>query len=132
MKVTLTSMNPPHTTNVFEGRKTIEWRTFPMPQGLHYVYETKRCFGQGLVIGSIEISRWDSFYDVDEIPNYMIIAGCVPRDFLKAYAKGRKLYANIISDRKLFDAPKRINCFTNYSTRQLITRAPQSYMYIEV
>ena len=73
-----------------------------MPQGLHYVYETKRCFGQGLVIGSMEIARNYSFNSVDEIPDYYIIAGCVPRDFLEAYAKGRKLYANIISDKKLF------------------------------
>ena len=103
-----------------------------MPEGLHYVYETKRCFGQGLVIGSIEIARSYSFNSVDEIPDYCIIAGCVPREFLKAYAKGRKLYANIISYIIPFDTPKRINCFTNYSTRQLLTRAPQSYMYIEV
>ena len=103
-----------------------------MPEGLHYVYETKRCFGQGMVIGGIEIARSYSFNSVDEIPDYYIIAGCVPRDFLKAYAKGRKIYANIISDKKLFDKPRRITCFTNYTTRQLMTRAPQSYVYVEV
>lgn len=132
MKATLTPINPPHTTNIFDGKKIVEWRTYPLPEGLHYIYETKRCFGQGMVIGSLDITRSGSFSSVNDIPDYLIEAGYVSRDFLKAYARGKKLYAHIIIQARRFDTPKRITCFTNYSTKQLITRAPQSYIYIEV
>lgn len=106
MKATLTSMNPPHTTNVFEGKKIIEWRTFALPDGLHFVYETKKCFGLGKVIGTFEKIRHYTFNSVDEIPDYVIEAGCVPREFLEAYAKGRKLFANVIFNAKQFEVPK--------------------------
>ena len=133
MKATLTTMNPPHTTNVFEGRKIIEWRTFEMPKGLHYVYETKHCFGQGKVIGTMEISRSYSFNSVDEIPDYLIEAGCVPREFLEAYMKNkRKLFANVIISSELLKEPRGIERFKNYKTGRALAVPPQSYMYVEV
>lgn len=132
MKATMTAINPPHTTNIFARKKIIEWRTFPMPLGTHYVYETKKRFGKGMVIGTIEIVRNYSFNSVDEIPDYLIEAGYVDRDFLAAYANGRKLYANYLLNPQLFDAPKRITCFTSLKKKQLITQPPQSYMYIDV
>lgn len=106
MKATLIAIQPPHTTNIFGGTKIIEWRTIALPDGLHFVYETKACFGQGKVIGTFEKTRHYSFNSVDEIPDYVIDAGCVPREFLEDYAKGRKLYANVIFNAKLFETPK--------------------------
>ena len=132
MKATLTSMNPPHTTNVFEGRKIIEWRTFALPDGLHFVYETKKCFGLGKVIGTFEKIRHYTFNSVDEIPDYVIEAGCVPREFLEAYAKGRKLFANVIFNARRFEIPKAYPYFIGYHSRQCLTAPPQSFMYIEV
>jgi len=132
MKAALTSMNPPHTTNVFEGRKIIEWRTFALPEGLNFVYETKKGRGLGKVIGTMEISRSYSFNSVEEIPDYLIDAGCVPREFLKAYAKGRKLFANVILNARRFEIPKAYPYFIGYHSRQCLTAPPQSYMYIEV
>lgn len=132
MKATLTSINPPHTDDIFENKKTIEWRTYPLPKGLHYIYETKRCFGLGLVIGTLNITKHYTFNSVDEIPDYLIETGCVPREFLEAYAKGRKLFANVITEAKKLYCPKYIYCYTNYTTKQLLTKAPQRYTYIEV
>ena len=157
MKATLTSMNPPHTTNIFEGRKIIEWRTFKMPEGLHYVYETLKGGGKGMVIGTMEISRSYSFNSVDEIPEYLIGAGCVSREFLEAYSKGKKLFANCIFNAKLLEAPKPYTDFKKFVDKNKRTRKrnvkpyftpaycilkhkpideirmpPQSYMYIEV
>ena len=132
MKATMTAINPPHTTNIFNVKKTIEWRTFPMPIGLHLVYETKACFGQGKVIGTFEITRNYKFNSIDEIPDYLIEAGCVPRDFLEAYAAGRKIYANIIIEAKRFKHTKKISEFRNYTTKKFILRPPQSYVYVEV
>ena len=132
MKATLTSINPPHTNNIFAGIKIIEWRTFALPDGLHFVYETKKCFGLGKVIGTFEKIRHYTFNSVDEIPDYVIEAGCVPREFLEAYAKGRKLFANVIFNARRFEIPKAYPYFIGYHSRQCLTAPPQSYMYIEV
>lgn len=150
MKATMTSINPPHTTNIFEGRKIVEWRTFALPEGLHYIYETKRCFGLGMVIGTLEISRNYTFNTVDEIPDYLIDAGCVPRDFLRAYAKGRRLFANVIYDAKRFENPQPLDSYFKYNEDTLrcnksgyfschncgkscrVVRAPQCYCFIQV
>lgn len=113
-KATLTAIQPPHTTNIFSGQKTVEWRTFAMPEGKHYVYETKRKDGSGMVIGTMQISRNYYFYDVKQIPEWLIRQGCVSREFLKEYAKGKILYANMIYDAKLLDSPKPYTDFKKY------------------
>lgn len=131
MKATMTAINPPHTNNIFSGKKLIEWRTFPLPMGLHYVYETKRCFGTGMVIGMFEVTGHFCFMPGEEIPKNIIKAGCVEKKFLDAYARSRALYANIITNAIKFDIPTTINEYVAYSTGQTLSRPPQSYVYIE-
>ena len=57
MKITITSIQPPHTANIFSGKKTVEWRTKPLPIGEHHVYETKKNNGAGMITGKMQIIR---------------------------------------------------------------------------
>lgn len=108
----LISINPPHTNNIFDGIKGIEWRTKPMPAGKHYCYETRKCFGLGKVIGEFRIWRIKRYERVDLIPEEHIRLGCVPIEFLQAYSKGRPLYAHFIISPKRYDIPKELSCFS--------------------
>ena len=147
-KSVLTSINPPHTNNIFAEIKQIEWRTRPLPTGKHYCYETKRCFGRGKVIGQYEILRVEKFENISLIPKRYIDLGCVPVEFLEAYSKGKTLYANFITSPKLFDKPKELSEFTHACPDNVkackmchhtidgmrckpITRPPQSWCYVE-
>ncbi len=151
-KAVLTSINPPHTNNIFDGLKGIEWRTKPLPTVKHYCYETKKCFGIGKVIGEFRIWQVEKFENVDLIPEGYIDSGCVPVEFLEAYAKGRPLYANFIKAPKRYDKPKELGEFIKPCTNDLyceicamynelddlcgnkalkITRPPQSWCYVE-
>ena len=154
MKISLTSIKPPHTENIFSGKKRIEWRKFPLPIGIHHVYETKANNGAGMVIGSMEIARHYSFNSVDEIPDYLIEQGCVPRSFLKSYAGKKKLFANIICNAKRFEKPKLLCDYNSYSKLQncnkcgmydtphypcfscqkcsIVVNPPQSFMYVDI
>ena len=105
MKDMLISIQPPHTTDIFDCKKKIEWRTKQLPTGKHYVYETKKCFGLGEVIGEFHIWRIKRYESVDMIPENHIELGCVPIEFLEAYSKGKPLYAHFIIDPKRYDKP---------------------------
>ena len=133
MKATLTAINPPHTTNIFSGIKTVEWRTFAMPKGLHYVYETKKKGGVGLVIGKMLIMRSFCYNQVNDIPEYLIEAGCVSRGFLREYAKGKRLYANVVSEAQLLPDPKPYTDFKKYieppSPRERKRSRPYYFVY---
>lgn len=151
----LISINPPHTNNIFDGLKSIEWRIEPLPTVKHFCYETKKCFGVGKVIGEFRIWRVVRFEKVDLIPECYIDSGCVPIEFLEAYAKGRPLYANFIKSPKRYDNPKELcefkkkgfltedewlaalypntHCHYEAWVRKFdITRPPQSWCYVEV
>ncbi|MBQ9913068.1 MAG: hypothetical protein IJO73_02450 [Clostridia bacterium] len=142
-KAVLTSINPPHTNNIFDGLKRIEWRTKPLPTIKHYCYETKKCFGMGKVIGEFRIWRVKKFENISLIPEGYIDSGCVPVEFLEAYAKGRPLYANFIVAPKRYDKPKELSEFEkpheyiyqSYRRKNSffkgITRPPQSWCYVE-
>lgn len=149
MKATMIAINPPHTTNIFDGKKVIEWRTFKMPIGWHFAYETKKNAGSGMVIGNFTVVGHHMFQTVDEIPEYIIEAGCVSREFLKEYSNGKPLYANFIFFARRFKEQIPHTAFKRYTNpkREKNTyRAhffpiakfgkkilpPQSYMYIEV
>lgn len=106
MKSVLISIQPPHTTNIFDEIKKIEWRTKQMPTGKHYVYETKNGGGIGKVIGECKIWRIHRYENVSLIPEGHIDAGCVPYEFLEQYAKGKPLYAHFIVNAKRYDEPK--------------------------
>lgn len=111
----LTSINKPHTDNIFAAnkgdRKTVEWRTKPLPKGKHYVYETKNKGGCGKVIGEIRVLGWRKFDSVDDIPDEIIRNGKVSREFIKKYAKGRPIYANALYGAKRYDMPKELGEF---------------------
>lgn len=162
MKTTLTSIQKPHTDNIFDGIKIIEWRTMPLPEGLHFVYEAKAHGGCGRVIGRMNIIPSEISYSVDEIPEILIEAGCVSREYLRKYAKGKKLYPNYILFAKRFEHPMPLNFMTPYckhmqnqecnkyncphidiyeypwnhegyySCNKTVSRPPQSYMFIDV
>ena len=133
MKITITSIQPPHSTNIFDGIKTIEWRKKPLPLGINHVYETKKCFGLGLVIGSINITQNIFFNSIDEIPEEIIKQGCVSLPFLYGYAGRGPIYGNVIADPKKFDIPRHISYYyrasNNADGRIRIFQPPQSYMY---
>ena len=114
MKETMTSINKPHTDNIFSGIKKVEWRTYSLPPGRHHVYETKKGGGLGMVIGTFRTNTYYRFTNVSDIPEWLIRDGCVSRDFLKAYARGRSIFANIIYDVERFELPKSISEYKPY------------------
>ena len=134
----LTSINPPNTINIFSGEKIIEWRKSPLPIGTHHVYETKNGNGCGLVIGTMEITRNYFFNNIDEIPEYMIEAGCVPREILRCYVGPHSIYANVIFNAKRFDVPKKVTEYFKPSWSKAfagtlrVLRPPQAWMYVDV
>lgn len=147
-KAVLTSINPPHTNNIFDGLKGIEWRTKPLPTGKHYCYETKKCFGVGKVIGEFKIWRVKRYENISLIPEGYIDSGCVSVEFLEAYSKGRPLYANFIIAPKRYYKPKELSEFIHACPDSVkackmcrhtidgmncrpITRPPQSWCYVE-
>lgn len=114
-KATLTSINKPHADNIFSEdetrKKTVEWRTKPLPRGLHYVYETKNKGGCGKVIGEMTIVENIKYADVSAIPPEMILKGRVGARQLDIYSKGKPLYANVITNAKRHDKPKELGEF---------------------
>ena len=160
MKSVLISINPPHTNNIFQGIKGIEWRTKPIPPGRCFCYETKKCFGLGKVIGEFKIRCVKKYENINLIPEEFISLGCVPIEFLEAYSKGRHLYAHFIIAPKLYDVPKdfsrfyrkckmnceycemwgytRVNadefdmdCKSDWFNHKPLKRPPQSWCYVE-
>ena len=129
MRITLTSIQPPHTDNIFTGKKTIEWRKRELPTGEHHIYETKKNSGAGLVIGTVRVLRHYYFNSIDEIPDYLIEEGCVTRNYLKLYAGKNEIYANILFDPIKFETPKQLNEYYSAKTGEKINLPPQSYMY---
>lgn len=111
MKYALTSINPPNTDNIFDGVKGIEWRTKPLPTGLHYCYETKNLGGVGKVIGEFTVWRIKRYQNASFVPETEIDLGCVPKEFLMAYSKGKPIYANYIVKPKRYDKPKELSDF---------------------
>ena len=131
MKITITSIQPPHTANIFSGKKTVEWRTKPLPIGEHHVYETKKNNGAGMITGKMQIIRNYFFNNVEEIPEYWIKKGCVSRCFLEKYAGAGRIYANVILDPVKFEIPRHISSYRKKDGTR-IYQPPQSYMYAEV
>lgn len=111
MLAVLISIQPPHTTNIFNEIKGIEWRTKPIPAGMAYVYETKNGGGAGKVIGQCVIWRVKRFENISLIPEGYIDAGCVPYEFLAEYSKGKPLYAHFIVAAKRYSTPKELTDF---------------------
>ena len=113
MGAALTSIQPPHTDNIFDNIKGIEWRTKPLPTGKHYCYETKNGGGLGKVIGEFTIWRVKRYEKASYIPETEIDLGCVPKEFLMAYSKGKPIYANYIVRPIKYDKPRELSEFYN-------------------
>ena len=152
-KAALTSIQPPHTDNIFDLVKSIEWRTKPLPMGKHYCYETKNGGGIGKVIGTFRVCEVIKFENASLIPETFIDLGCVPKEFLMKYSKGKPIYANCIVAARRYDEPKELSEFKppcdgfdkrcqvscakitidgkSHCTRRQFTRPPQSWCYVE-
>lgn len=111
MKAVLISIQPPHTNNIFDLVKGIEWRTKPLPTGKYYCYETKNGGGLGKVIGEFTIWRVKRYESASHIPENHIDLGCVPKEFLMEYSKGKPIYANCIVNPIRYNKPKELSEF---------------------
>ena len=161
MKDTMLSIKKPHTDNIFSGKKKVEWRKYSLPAGRHHVYETKKNGGLGKVIGTFRTNTYYHFSNVEDIPEWLIRDGCVSREYLKRYARGRTLFANVIYDVKRFEMPRDISEYKPYCGNKIdgeciligcqhqnftvtpwdysaymcmkkISAPPQSYLYIDI
>ena len=94
------AINPPHSRNIMEGIKRVEWRKRPLMIGRRtFIYETKNGGGCGMVIGEVVLGAARShriFTEISRLLDEDIDFGCVPRDELKQYAgKEYILWASI-------------------------------------
>lgn len=161
MKKTMTSINPPFSQLILDGKKKIEWRTKPLPLGWSELYETKKKGGCGKVIGQFEVVENIKFnLKGDTYKKSWLEKGCVPYEFLVKYANGKDyLYANVIDRVERYDKPKELSEFKSVCKTydlgfelekccecekaifdidgafcgcvRFITRPPQSYFFIE-
>lgn len=114
---------------------------------------TKYGYGRGKVIGEFICDKVDEYpYDYCDgvdIDDDTILETAIDREDINIYAKGKTLYGWHISDLKIYDKPKELSEFRKpckinlpmcdrceyYSTWsgrcENITRAPQSWQYIE-
>lgn len=153
MKKTMTSINPPFSQLILDGKKKIEWRTKPLPLGWSELYETKKKGGCGKVIGQFEVVeniKVDLFELACNDEKGLIEKGCVDWGFLNDYAtlKRSYLYANVINRVERYDKPKELSefwtikctnkrngcmgCEVKPNCIKTLTRPPQSWCYIEV
>lgn len=156
----LVSIHKPHTDNIFDSYKRVEWRTQPMPEGKHYIYECKNGGGIGKVIGEYTVCQVRKFDRVCEIPHSVVESGYVPKTFLLEYSGGKKpLYAHKLISPKRYDKPRELSeffipchddvkcedcCYWHYENtpngitefcmvhgNKPIKRPPQSWCYVE-
>ena len=66
----------------------------------------------------------------EKIPGKIIRDGCVSKEFLRKYSKGKTLYANVIFTPSGFDIPKPLSDFISYSKCVPCKYPPQSYYYV--
>ena len=95
MKKTMTSINPPFSQLILDGKKKIEWRTKPLPLGWSELYETKKKGGLGKVIGQFEVVeniKVDLFELACNDDKGLIEKGCVDWGFLNDYATLKRSY----------------------------------------
>ena len=142
MKAVLISINKPHTDDIFSGDKSLEWRKKPLPEGLHYIYETKNKGGCGKVIGEMHIVGSKAVDTSKDLLVCLVNAGRVHPATLKKYANNGTVYANFIKDAKRYDVPKQLSEFRSYNCSVYwengypmptheIKRPPQSWYYVE-
>ena len=120
------SINPPHSRAIVNLRKTIEWRKHPLPRGYYLLYETKKNNGCGKIIGIFLCEGdYQVFGPLDYIFPDVLEKGCVGKDFIKAYAKEKPVYANEIKGAVKFTLPIELSELN-------IKRPPQSYCRCDI
>ena len=153
MRVTLISIQKPHTDNIFiHKKKSVEWRKAPLPKGPALCYETKNKGGVGRIVGSVEVVDTIKFDPKTQYVSHpeLIADGCVPIDKLLEYADGEIIYANVLSRVRPFKKPRALGeckyacpdgvrsckgCRHSDDSGMHCTpvaRPPQSWMYVEV
>ncbi len=121
------AINPPHSRNILDGIKRVEWRKRPLVIGRRtFIYETKNGGGCGMVVGEAVISAVRRHFVFSEI-SYLLCEdvrlGCVPKEELKRYAgKSRVLYAHELTDVIRYSKPAPLSDF-------FINRPPLSWCY---
>ena len=159
MRSVLISIKPEWVAKILNGEKTIEIRKkFPKDYvGWIYLYITKgkptlyfnnkKSFvdiGEqlptinGKVVARFWCDKVDSFdwYQVDE---ELCALSCLTEKQLEDYVGSGIAYAIHINDLEIFDKPKEISEFKHLTCRNCktqfirpLTRAPESYCYVEV
>lgn len=150
MKKTMTSINPPFSQLILDGKKKIEWRTKPLPLGWSELYETKKKDGCGKVVGQFEVVeniKVDLFELACNDEKGLIEKGCVDWGFLNDYAtlKRSYLFANVINRVERYEKPKELSEFKSIEKLYRVKRNTfslkggeplkrpfQSWGYIEV
>ena len=148
------SIKPKWVTKILNGEKTIEIRKkFPKDYvGWVYIYCTKgkpniaksNETKTGLLDlnGKVVARFWcDKVEEINKVPlvvigNYLKSA-CLSVEELQDYSRDYKYktFAIHITQLEIFDKPKEIGEFKphcNYPTNRRLTRAPQSWCYVEV
>lgn len=107
--------------------------------------------GRGQVVGEFVCNRVDDYtYDYCDgvdIDDDSLLETCLEWDEINIYANGKKLHGLHITSPKLYDTPKELSEFRKpdvwyktetdntsvlvHETGETITRAPQSWMYVE-
>lgn len=121
------AINPPHSRNIMEGIKRVEWRKRPLWVGRRtFIYETKNGGGCGMVIGEVVLAAARShriFTEISDLLDVDIDLGCVPKDELKQYAgKEPILWAHDIFSTVEYPKPISISEFG-------LKRPPLSWCY---
>ena len=125
------AVNPPYAGQLVDGTKRVEWRKGPLPNGLAYIYETKRNGGCGAVIGRVTIVGNAKIKSGQSIPISLVAWGRVEEDALTIYANGGDIYANAARYPARYKEPKPITAFSRYGDGEPFARAPQSWAYGE-
>ena len=121
------AINPPHSRNILEGIKRVEWRKRQLLIGRRYfLYETKSGGGCGMVVGEAVISDVRPYFkcrDTFYILGSDLRDGCVSKEELYRYAgKNRVLYAHELTNVITYRKPIPISEFG-------LKRAPLSWCY---
>ena len=122
------AINPPHSRNILEGIKRVEWRKVPLPIGRRtFLYETKNGGGCGMVVGEAVISAVRRHFvfmtEISYVLDEDVRLGCVPKEELKRYAgKRRVLYAHELTNVIRYRKPISLSDF-------YLKRAPLSWCY---
>lgn len=162
MKAILMSIRPPHTCNILNLIKLLEIRKkFPKDYvgwvyiyctkngGMTYKYEdskyhattTKNYFPHYCINAKVVARFWcDKVVEFWNLDNIMLAESCLSKEELGDYLGFNKGYAIHITNLEIFEKPKSLSEFGTLTNKcngfiggkKPLTRAPQSWCYVEV